>query len=111
PGYLKSVVPAETRTQQPQTTEIYRDDCGLPDHPLSRMMKRPALFLRRVRPDERDPHHVGGARRAERHARHDDDALARLGEALAEREAAGALHHVVEIARILGDDAVHAPDE
>src|SRR6266576_2529650 len=64
---------------------------------------------RRVRSDERNPHHVGRARRAERDARHDDDALARLGEAFAEGKPAGAVHHVVEIARILGDDAMYAP--
>src|SRR5437762_2886457 len=48
------------------------------------------LFLARFRADERDPHHVGRAGRAERDAGDDDDALAGLGEAFAEREPAGA---------------------
>ena len=52
-----------------------------------------------------------GGRRAERHAGDDDDALAGLGEAFAEREPAGAVDHVVEVVRVLGDDAMHAPDE
>ena len=64
-----------------------------------------------LRADEGDAQHVGRARRAERHAGDDDDALAGLGEAVLEGEAAGALDHVVLVVRVLGDDAVHAPDQ
>src|SRR5262245_58866752 len=59
--------------------------------------------------DEGDAQHVGRARRAERNAGDDDDALARPGEAVAERQLAGAVDHVVLVVRVLGDDAVHAP--
>ena len=73
------------------------------------------LALLAARPDpathERDAQHVGRAGRAERHAGDDDDALAGLGEAVRERDPAGALHHVVLVVRVLGDDAMHAPDQ
>ena len=52
------------------------------------------------RPDIGDAQHVGGAGRAERHAGGDDDAVARLAEALLEGDAAGAVDHVVEIAGV-----------
>jgi len=48
----------------------------------------------------------GGARRAERHAGDDDDALARPGEAFDVGVAAGAFGHVALIAGVVGDDRV-----
>src|SRR6202012_5278320 len=60
---------------------------------------------------KRHPHHVGGAGRAERHAGDNDDALTGLGKTLLEGEAAGALHHVVLVVRVLGDHAVDAPND
>ena len=63
-----------------------------------------------VRADIGDAQHVGGARRAERHAGDDDDALAGLGETVLEGDAAGAVDHVVLVVRVFGDDAMHAPD-
>ena len=53
-----------------------------------------------VRADIGDAQHVGGARRAERHAGGDDDAVAGLAEAFREGDAAGAVDHVVEIGRV-----------
>ena len=61
--------------------------------------------------DKSDAHEVGRAGRAERHAGDDDDALAGFGETFLEGKPAGALHHVVLIVRILGDDGVDAPDD
>ena len=57
-----------------------------------------------------DAHEIGGARGAERQSGNHDDALAGLGEPLLQREAAGALDHVVLIARVFIDDAMDAPD-
>ena len=57
-----------------------------------------------------DAHEIGGARGAERQARDHDDALAGLGEPLLQRDAAGALDHVVLIVRVFVDDAMDAPD-
>src|SRR5205085_199022 len=56
-----------------------------------------------------DAQHVGGAGRAKRHAGDDDDALAGFGKAVAESNAAGAAHHVVQVLCVFGDHAVHAP--
>ena len=67
--------------------------------------------LRRRRADIGDAQHVGRARRAERNAGDDDDALAGLGESFAERNAAGAFDHVVLIVRVFGDHAMHAPGD
>ena len=61
--------------------------------------------------DKGDAQHIGRAGRAERHAGDDDHPLAGLGEAFLEGDAAGAVHHVVEIVRVFGDDAMHAPDQ
>src|SRR5260221_383463 len=47
-------------------------------------------LVHRVGADECNAEHVGRARRAERDAGDDDDAAARLGEAILEGEAAGA---------------------
>src|SRR5581483_6842951 len=58
-----------------------------------------------------DAQHVGGAGGAEGHAGHRDDALPGLGAALAEGDAAGMVDHVVDVARVLGDDAMHAPGD
>ena len=80
-------------------------------HLTSLTSMRSIRLLRRFRADERDPQHVGGAGRAERHAGDHDHALAGLGEAILEGEPAGALHHVVEIVRVLRHDRVHAPDQ
>lgn len=60
--------------------------------------------------DESDPQHVGRARRAKRQTGDDDDPLTGVGKAVAEGNAAGTLDHVILIVRILGDDAMHAPD-
>ncbi len=57
-----------------------------------------------------DAHEIRRAGRAERHTGDNDDALAGFGKTLLECDAAGALHHVVLIVRVLGDDAVDAPD-
>lgn len=59
--------------------------------------------------DEGNAHHVGRARRAERHARNDDHALAGLGKALVKGDAAGAAHHRVDVARVLRNNAMDAP--
>ena len=64
-----------------------------------------------VRPDIGDAHHIGRARCAKRHASNDDDALAGSGESVAEGDAAGAIHHVVLIVGVFGDDAMHAPHQ
>jgi pimeloyl-ACP methyl ester carboxylesterase len=64
-----------------------------------------------VRADEGDPQHVGRARGAERHAADHDDALTRSRPPLAMGDAAGAIDHVVDVAGVLGDDAVEAPDQ
>src|SRR5581483_9612968 len=72
---------------------------------------RSLLHPTRLAADERHPHHVGGAGRAERDAGDDDDTLAGLGKAFLEGKAAGAFHHVVLVMRVLSDDAVDAPDD
>ena len=61
--------------------------------------------------DQGDPHHVGRARGAERHAGDHDDALAGRGEAVLDGDAAGAVDHVVLVMGILGEDAVDAPHQ
>ena len=68
-----------------------------------------ALIPRRLATHIGNPQHIGRARRAERHAGDRDDALAGLGEAFAEGDAAGAVDHVVLVAGVLGNDAMHAP--
>ena len=60
--------------------------------------------------DRGDAHHVGGAGDAERHAGDDDHALAGPDETVAERDLAGATHHVVLVARVFRHHAMHAPD-
>ena len=75
--------------------------------PPARTSRRRLLSLL----DEGDPEHVGGARRAERHAGGDDDPLVGLGEALAERHLAGMVDHVLERVRLGTGDAVKPPDQ
>ena len=58
-----------------------------------------------------DAQHVRCARSAERHAGNDDGPLAGFCKPFAEGDAAGAVHHVVEIARVRIHDAVHAPND
>ena len=60
---------------------------------------------------EGDAHHVGRTGGSERHTGDDDDALADVGEPVAERNRAGPVHHVILVARIGGDHAVHPPDD
>src|SRR5581483_3485799 len=62
-----------------------------------------------VRADGSDAQHVRGARRAQRHAGHDDDALARARKAVAKGDTARAVHHVIKVVSVFGDDAMHAP--
>ena len=95
------------RTELPDAVWQSRDD-GLS---AARRSDAGSGFGGVFRADEGDAHHVGGARRAEGHAGHDDDAVAHLREALADGEFAGAERHVVEVARILGADRMHAPDQ
>ena len=59
--------------------------------------------------DVSNPHEIGRARRTERHAGYDDDALAGLGEILAVGDAAGAFDHVVLVVRVFVDDAMDTP--
>ena len=70
----------------------------------------PSLALGPIIRDIGDAHEIGGARRAERQAGNDNDALAGLGEPLLKRDTAGAVDHIVLVARILVDDAMDAPD-
>lgn len=50
-------------------------------------------------------------RGAERHTCGDDDTITRLAETFGNHDATSAVHHVVEVAGIAGDDAVQAPDD
>src|SRR5499427_1925586 len=58
---------------------------------------------------EGNAHHIGHPRRSERHSGHDDDALARPRKSFLEGNAARAVDHIVLIAGILRNHAVHAP--
>src|SRR5436309_14250763 len=64
-----------------------------------------------IRADGGNPHHVGGAGDAERHAGDDDHALAGADKAIAERDLAGPAHHVVLVARVFRHHAMHAPHD
>ncbi len=64
-----------------------------------------------VRTDIGDPEHVGGAGRAERQAGGDDQPVAGPAETFGADDAAGAVDHVVEIMRVIGDHAMQAPDD
>jgi hypothetical protein len=70
----------------------------------------PRLFICILVRDISDAHEVGRAGRAERQAGDDNNALPRRGKAFFERNAAGTLHHIVLVARILVDDAMDAPN-
>src|SRR3984893_9658589 len=65
----------------------------------------------RIGVEHGDPGHVGRARRAKRNAGNDNDAILRFGKAFASGQFAGALHHVVDVMRVLGDDSMDAPNE
>ena len=74
----------------------------------SKRFRAGLLRSSRVRAHESDPHHVGRARCSKRNAGDDDDALPGLGKPFLHNDAAGALDHVILVARVLGNDAMHA---
>jgi hypothetical protein len=65
----------------------------------------------RIGVEHGDPDHVGRARRAKRNTRNDNDAVLRFCKAFASGQLAGALRHVVEVMRVLGDDRMNAPNK
>src|SRR5262245_1087353 len=71
---------------------------------------RAVLVLRCVCSNIGDAQHIGRAGRSERNTGNDDHALPGFRETFLHRDVAGTLDHVVLVMRILGDDAMDAPD-
>ena len=58
-----------------------------------------------------DADHICGSGRTKRHARHDDDPVSLISEALAARIFAGATDHVLDIDGVARFKGMHAPDQ